>query len=276
MKDDRRTQEQIRQHYEVEKELAARLLNSGKEERRHLYASLYNELYNRVPSHPQLTQKLSAERKADTVSLQMEFLKRFLKKDAVFLEVGPGDCALSLEATKYVKKVYAVDVSNEITKNLTPPANFQLMLSDGCSIPVPPGSVDIVYSNQLMEHLHPDDALEQLQNIYQALAPDSCYVCTTPNRFSGPHDVSIYFDTEATGFHLKEYSIHELGNLFKKTGFSKVEVYYRIRGLYGRVPLSLMTTLESFLEALPKKLRAKIGRGVPTRLLLGIRMVGTK
>jgi predicted SAM-dependent methyltransferase len=32
-------------------------------------------------------------------------------------------------------------------------------------------SVDLAYSNQLMEHLHPDDASEQLANVYRALKP---------------------------------------------------------------------------------------------------------
>jgi hypothetical protein len=64
----------------------------------------------------------------------------------------------------------------------------------------------VAYSYQLMEHLHPGDALEQLVNIYQALKRDSVYCCVTPNRISGPHDISVYFDTVAQGLHLKEYS----------------------------------------------------------------------
>ena len=63
-----------------------------------------------------------------------------------------------------------------------------------------------------MEHLHPDDALEQLQNIYSALVPGGIYLCITPNRLSGPQDVSRDFDMVATGFHLKEYTISELSN----------------------------------------------------------------
>ena len=54
--------------------------------------------------------------------------------------------------------VYAVEVSEEITGNLAFPRNVRLLLSDGTSIPVPDASVAVAYSNQLMEHLHPDDA----------------------------------------------------------------------------------------------------------------------
>jgi predicted SAM-dependent methyltransferase len=51
-----------------------------------------------------------------------------------------------------------------------------------------------------MEHLHPDDAFEQLKQIYTALTPGGLYICTTPNRLTGPHDVSKYFDETAAGF----------------------------------------------------------------------------
>lgn len=51
--------EQIREYYEIEKELANRLRYASKQERRYLYSSLYDELYRRVPLHPQLTRKLS-------------------------------------------------------------------------------------------------------------------------------------------------------------------------------------------------------------------------
>lgn len=36
--------------------------------------------------------------------------------------------------------------------------NFVLILSDGSNVAVPPSTVHVAYSNQLIEHLHPDDA----------------------------------------------------------------------------------------------------------------------
>ena len=68
----------------------------------------------------------------------------------VYLEVGPGDCALAFEVAKHVNKVIAVDVSETITKSAHTPENFELIISDGCSIPVQPGSIDVVYSNGIV------------------------------------------------------------------------------------------------------------------------------
>ena len=272
---DTRTMEQIREQYEIEKELAARLRNAPKQERRYLYSSLYDELFQRVPLHPLLTQKSSPVEAVQAVHSQMRFLGRFVRPNITFLEVGPGDCALSVEMAKFAKQAYAVDVSDAITKGLTPPSNFHLILSDGCNIPVPQNSVDVAYSHQLMEHLHPDDAFEQLQNIYNALVPGGRYVCITPNRLNGPHDISEFFDKVATGFHLKEYTVSELSGLFRRVGFSKIRVYVGFKGNYFVCPAFLIFLCEAFFHKLPTAL-GSIVRFRLFRPLLGIRLVGTK
>ncbi len=275
-KDDRRTPEQIREHYSIAKELAGRLRNASKQERRFLYASLYDELYRRVPFHPLLARKASPAETDNVVRSQMRFLRPFLNENTIFLEVGAGDCALAVALAGMVKQVYAVDVSDEITRDLVHPPNFQLILSDGSSIPVPPGKVDVVYSNQLMEHLHPDDAFEQLVNIYRALVPGGMYICITPNRLSGPHDVSRYFDEVATCFHLKEYTTNELSSLFRRAGFSRAKVYMGGKGRYIGLPASLFFLHEALLAKLPFRLRKVIARSLPVRFMLGIRLVGIK
>ncbi len=273
------TIEQIKDHYEIEKELASRLRNSTREERQQLYTSVYDELFKRVPYHPQLTQKLSTEDSARFVALSMQFLRRFLNPNSIFLEVGPGDCSLSLEVAKHVRKVYAVDVSNEITKGLNFPQNFELLISDGVSIPVAENSINIVYSDQLMEHLHPDDAIDQLQNIYKVLIPGGLYICSTPNQLSGPHDVSRCFDEVATGFHLKEYLVNELYNLFRQAGFSKVSLYKSYKQISVKIPLLPITVFmlkrcEEIISRLPFPLRRKIANLLI--LFRGMTVVGTK
>ncbi|PYP71947.1 MAG: class I SAM-dependent methyltransferase [Gemmatimonadetes bacterium] len=271
-----RTAQQLREQYEIEKQLADRLRTAPRQERRHLYASAYDELYQRVPHHPQLTQKSCPHETAKAVASQMRFLGRFLNKDTIFLEIGAGDCALSFEVAGFVKSVYAVDVSEEITRNARPPLNFRLILSDGCSIPLPRASVNVCYSNQLMEHLHPDDALEQLENIVKVLVPGGVYICITPNRLTGPHDISRHFDAVATGFHLREYTRTELRDLFKAAGFSRSGVYLAGRGRYLRSPMWPIGWCEGLLSALPTTLRRAIGSRLPFRLVLESRLVGTK
>jgi SAM-dependent methyltransferase len=274
-KGESRSEERLRAHYAIEKELADRLRRASKQERRILYKTLYDELFRRVPDHPQLARKRDAKVQAETIQART-LLKRFLRPDSVYLEIGPGDCALARAVAAEVEQVYAVDVSEEIAGGSSLPANFSLALSDGCTIPVPVGSVNVAYSDQLMEHLHPDDALEQLRNIHQALAPGGVYICLTPNRLSGPHDISRYFDERATGFHLQEYTATELMNIFRTTGFSKVKLLAGAKGVYLPLPPFLCKLMEGTLVRLPLRLSKSISRSLPLRLILGIRLVATK
>ena len=265
----------LRQHYEVERELADRLRHATREERRALYGAVYDELYQRVPHHPQLTRKSSPELTRAALRPQLRLLRRYLRAETVLLEVGPGDCSLSMAVAPLVRRVYGLDVSQKITEQLSLPSNFMLILSDGTSVPLPPDSVDVAYSNQLMEHLHPDDALEQLEGIWRALRPGGVYICITPNRLNGPHDVSQYFDSVATGFHLKEYTVGELSRLFRKVGFRKVQALLGRRGVFVPVAVAPVVAGEIALELLPPSPRQVLARTVG-RAFLGVRLVGTK
>jgi SAM-dependent methyltransferase len=198
-----------------------------------------------------------------------------VRPETTLLEIGPGDCALSIALAAQLRQVYGLDVSEEITRRLSLPSNFQLILSDGTSVPLPPDSVDVAYSNQLMEHLHPDDALEQLEGIWRALRPGGVYICLTPNRLSGPHDISEHFDSVATGFHLKEYTIGELSQLFRKVGFRKVQTLLGRRGVCVPAPVAPVVAGEALLGLLPARPRRALGRTFG-RAFLGIRLLGTK
>jgi glycosyltransferase involved in cell wall biosynthesis/SAM-dependent methyltransferase len=271
-----RSAARIREHYLVERELASRLKAASKAERRSLYTQAYDELFRRIPDHPQITIKASPESARHEVGLQLAFIGRFLRPGQTFLEIGPGDCALSFEVCRHAARVLAVDVSTEITNVPDVPANFTLIISDGCSIPAQSNSVDVAYSNQLMEHLHPDDALEQVHNILGVLKPGGVYICITPNRITGPHDVSRGFDEEATGFHLKEYTTSELTALFREVGFTKVRSYVGARGLHLPFYPSFLAGAERLSLALPRGLRHRLLRTRILTTLLNIRMVATK
>jgi SAM-dependent methyltransferase len=273
---EQRTPAQLWEQYEIEKEIAAKLRNASQEDRKTLYSKCYEELFQRVPHHSQLTYKASEADRIRRVALQSGILKPYLHPTTTFLEIGAGDCALSFAISGQVKKVYALDVSNEITRAQSVPTNFELVLSDGTNIPVPRGSIDVAYSNQLMEHLHPDDALQQLTNIHEALAPGGIYICLTPSRLTGPHDISGYFENVATGLHLKEYTLNELVDIFSKVGFTSIQQCFRKRDKYVRVPSTLARGLERSFERLPKKLRTRTVRSGLVRGLLEIRMIAKK
>ena len=275
---DLRSEEQLREHYRVERELADRLRESSRAERRTLYTAVYEELLKRVPHHPRRTIARDAvyfaerEREIDRV---LRFVRRFVSLRTRFLEVGAGDCALALKVSDLAERVVAVDVCDQAGASERP-CNFQLVLSDGCSIPVPDGSIDVAFSNQMMEHLHPEDAREQLLNIFRCLAPKGTYVCITPNRLYGPRDVSEYFDEVATGLHLREYSAREVREMLLAVGFERVDFYLGGRGWYARCPAWIVSGLETVLEALPAGVRKSVADTAPVRAFLGVRVAAIK
>jgi SAM-dependent methyltransferase len=271
-----RSLERLRHHYEVEKTLAARLRAAPREQRLHMLTGLYEELFREVPDHPRLTRNHAPQSARRGIIKQMRLLRRFLLPRMTVLEIGPGDCTFAFELAKSVRQVYGVEVDAVASRHSKPPANFRLFMSDGVSVPVPPASVDLAYSNQLMEHLHPDDAQEQLRNIHAALAPGGAYVCLTPNRLTGPHDISRVFSQEPEGFHLKEYTVTELEALFLAIGFRRVAAYARAKNLWFRVPLGVIRALEALLHRVPFARRRALANRWPLRRLLAAALVATR
>jgi SAM-dependent methyltransferase len=277
--DGQRSLERLRAHWEIERELANRLKAADREQRTVLYGSLYDELFQRVPDHPQVTRRSDPSEQKAIVEGQAALARRFLPRDGVFLEIGAGDCGLSLALAPYARHVYAVEVSREIAHTGASPDNFELLITDGRAIPVQPGTVDLAYSNQLMEHLHPDDAQEQLNAIVATLRPGGRYICLTPNRLLGPSDISQYFEDEvASGFHLREYSNRELSDLFKAAGFASVDVIAILGRRARTLPMPLVGAGELAFEALPRsaRMRLKRSRYVRKALCPGGGVIATK
>ena len=272
-----RSKESLERHYRVEKGLAERLKSASREERKKLYLEVYRELFERVPDHPQLREENRDYDRA--LSRNKKIITRFLKPGQVFLEIGAGSCALSIFASDIAEKVGSLDVTDSVIRGKKLPDNLRFSETDGISIPLEESSVDLAFSHQLMEHLHPEDAEEQLRNIYRVLRPGGIYICITPSRIYGPHDISKYFDEQARGLHLKEYAYSDLKELFRKAGFKKTFAFIPLGGKFFRWPLRLIRFWERLLIEKPRKSRMKIACFAPVKLMLGgsnIRIAGEK
>jgi protein-L-isoaspartate O-methyltransferase len=53
--------------------------------------------------------------------MQLRLVKRFLRPDCAYLEIGAGDCAHAFEVAKLVGTVYAVEVSNVLANRSDKP-----------------------------------------------------------------------------------------------------------------------------------------------------------
>ena len=270
--------EQLREHYEIEKELAYRLRTASPEQRRHLYGRIYEELFRKVPHHPQLIATQNSNTSLSLLADQLQIIRPFIHAGCRMLEIGCGDAAIARAVAPFLTAVYALDVSPSIMQlSSKVPKNLIRITFDGYSLPLRETSIDFAYSNQLIEHLHPDDAREQLHAIYRVLKPGGKYLCITPNRLSGPYDISGYFDPVATCLHLHEYTVFELADLFASAGFCRLRI---ILGASRRLRFSLtplpVVMVEKILLRLPSQYAVACARKIPLGALRIIRLVGEK
>ncbi len=264
---DDRSIERIRQHYVLERRLAAQLLGAPRAERATVYRQVYSELFTSLPDHPQHTSEPSAEELHTT----LVYMNVNLAPDATFLEVGCGDATTCFAVADKVKHAVGLDVTDELIRQEKAPANFVFLRTKSTNIDLPDNSVDVAYSNQLMEHLHPDDAQEQLGEIVRVLKQGGHYSCKTPSKVTGPHDVSEYFDYAATGFHLCEYDYVSIRRLFQRAGFRHIRFFVNTHGIGFRFPYWIARTVEMAMTAFPVLKQAKYLRN-----LMPLNVVATK
>jgi len=250
-----RSLEQLREQFAVERELAERLMKASRQERRTLYSAVYDEFFHRLPHLPQHALKEDPQAKQELVALQSALLETFLSPEATFVEIGSGDCSLALHLASRVRAVTVVEASREITAGLALPSNFTLEIAQAPPYGIATASVSLAFSCHFIEHLHPEDALEHLLEVHRILQPGGLYVCVTPNRIYGPHDVSRYFVDTPQGLHLKEYTHRDLSRLLKRAGFRKQARLAGIAQPSERKPLLPATAFEGIASALPSRLR---------------------
>ena len=136
-----RTPEQLRRHYEIERRLADRLRRSTREERGRLYSEVYDELFRTRAGPPpaQLAAPILAS--APPVSRSTcSTIERFLPEGGTYLEIGAGDCALASRVAARAGRVYALEVSEEIAAGRAQPANVEIVITDGRSVPCRPAA----------------------------------------------------------------------------------------------------------------------------------------
>jgi SAM-dependent methyltransferase len=89
----------------------------------------------------------------------------------------------------------------------------------------PVNSFDLIISDQVVEHLHPEDINLHFISAFKLLKKGGKYVFYTPSYYIGPGDVSRIFGCiVAEGMHLKEYKYYELYDILKSAGFKKLYV----------------------------------------------------
>jgi SAM-dependent methyltransferase len=244
--------------YEIERELADKLRSAATvEQRRRLYGEVYDERSRRITDHPLVERAADSSAGRIAAEPQLRLLRPLLGPDVAFVEVGAGDGALAYAVAPHVRSALALDVTDVLATPDDPARGYGFRVFDGFDLGVE--GIDVVYSNDVVEHLHPDDFADHAGAILKALRPGGTYVCVTPNRLSGPHDISQGFTHAPSGFHLREYTATELAAALRRAGFARVSIVLSVGGrrLTPEVRAEVIAPLEWLFERLPSPIRRR-------------------
>lgn len=255
------TEEMILTHWELEKKLTKDLLSSTSRDRWETFDRSYTRLYGEL----EWLNQFAGESPAVGMANDRQFRKWHVAIGAAPLtiyEIGSGKGGLITYLAGQGFTCKATEITRERGEKHVDSGvpNLSWAVSDGVHLErfESAGSYDVVVSDQVIEHLHPEDIAAHLGGVQQILKPGGRYIFGTPHRFSGPHDVSRVFEYDRPlGMHLKEYTYRELVTALHRAGFKPA--YYSLipggnaasRKFFGRIYLLVLLTTELLLSVVP-------------------------
>lgn len=221
------TPDMIAHHWSLERELTERLLSSTSEDRWQVFEDSYGRLYSELPWLNEWVELADDTPAADRYESWVQLMGE-PPKNVYEVGSGRGDMLRYLVSLGYRGK------ASEITRERSgshPEASETLEwgVTDGVHLDrfEPCRTWDYVVSNQVIEHLHPDDLVQHLLSAREILAEDGQYILQTPHRYRGPSDVSALFGADiACGMHLKEYTYREMIKALKSSGFGELRAVF--------------------------------------------------
>jgi 2-polyprenyl-3-methyl-5-hydroxy-6-metoxy-1,4-benzoquinol methylase len=207
--------------FELERILRERILSSLKNERNAIVEQAYTELFERFPDHPVFLTTCEAAQRKRIGKLAAGLIIPLSQCGSKVLEVGCGRGEVLMALAERGCICTGIDVSRDILQ-LCDKIDVKVVYGVADSLDFPAGSFDVVFSQEVLEHLHPEDVPGHFAEAFRVLRPNGILAVETPNRQTGPQDISRGFTRVAEGLHLKEWTVRELIQMFQKAGFVKI------------------------------------------------------
>lgn len=139
-----------------------------------------------------------------------------IKSQSEFLEVGCGRAEHLLLFEKKGLKIHALDFSKDAIE-LNPHLDIKICNLETEKIPYPDNFFDVVYSKSFIEHL--DGPLNFMNEARRVLKKGGKLITLVPDWEA---NYLIYFDDFS---HKTPYTKNSLIDLYKMTGFEKIDVF---------------------------------------------------
>lgn len=209
------SEEQVRAHLRLERRLTAELLASRPADRWETFERCYGELYR----------ELSWLNEADPMRPLDDWPALLGPASRRIYEVGSGQGGLARALVHAGYEVEATEVTRERGGEREERPGLTWSVTDGVHLErfAERAPYDAVISDQVVEHLHPDDLGRHLRGALAILAPGGRYVLRTPHAHLGPADVSGVFGFDRpVGMHLREYTYGDMADAAHRAGFVRV------------------------------------------------------
>ncbi|HLA42756.1 MAG TPA: methyltransferase domain-containing protein [Aggregatilineales bacterium] len=267
------TETMILQHWTLEKRLRHDLLASTPENRWEVFEKAYDELYSDISWLTELTN--SGSEIDDRVSAYHLWERIIGKPPQKVYEIGSGRGELISYLAQHGFECKATEITQERGKKWADESvNMSWGTSDGIHLDrfEPPVTYDVIITNQVVEHMHPDDVLDHMKSSCVILKPGGRYILSTPHYADGPTDITgIFGYDELMAMHLKEYTYAELRRMLLQSGYRRIYSVLRlprrmrqiidIPPLVSRVFLYYLIFFEQILAIMPSQtLRRSMAR----------------
>lgn len=255
------TEQMILAHWELERQLTQDLLSSTAQDRWETFDRSYTRLYSEL----QWLNRFAGESDATLASNHAQYRKWQTAVGVpplAIYEIGSGKGELIAYLAQQGFSCKATEITRERGEKHSDAAvpNLRWGVSDGVHLDDFEGAAtyDVAISDQVLEHLHPDDLEAHLRGAHRILRPGGRYIFRTPHRFSGPHDVSQVFNCDKPlGMHLKEYTHRETLTALRRAGFGRAYFPFiparnaQVNRIAGQGYLWILLAVERLLSWIP-------------------------
>jgi len=233
-------------HARLEGELTDRLRSTSADDRWEAFSQAYTRLYEELPW---MNAVEAASRPRD-----LDAWASLVGRGKTVLEIGSGAAHLICHLAAKGNACHATEITPSRTRAWD---RIEWRRSDGVNLTrfFQPGSYDVVISDQVFEHLHPEDHLRHLTEVRKILRDGGRYILRAPHRATGPHDLSSVFGFDSAVFlHLQEPDHSGLSDMLARAGFRQRSAVLSLQRLGFAIASPAFLRYQCIVEGVERRL----------------------